>query len=371
MLSKNKELVKNTDKKINLIFAVDKISYNDRNHIGVRNKVSAQVLFFDAKGINVSLIEYEWDGGYPNIQVQDNTDVLYFRTIEPSAKLVKYLNDIRRKHKMLRIVMEIPTYPFVLEDLSAVSIKRRINRHIGDLFLHKVVDRVVMIGMNHTMNSYLNIPVIHATNGVTIENELISRHDYVESEINLIAVSGCYFWHGYERIIRGLGHYYKSTDRPYHVKLHMVGEGECLELYKSEALRYGLGDDNVIFYGALEGEDLNKVYELADISVNALAIHRKGLDIDGSLKSREAFSRGIPIITGAMTDIENEDVNEFILHLPPDESDIDINDIIDFYINIMEKIDAKSMHMKISSLADKYYGWDNTFKDVLMYILKD
>ena len=81
-----------------LVYAVDKISYNDKDHVGVVKKVESQMKLFNKNGIETSLCQYEWQGGYPQIQIEKDTDILYFRRIEPSVKMLCSLRRLKKKN---------------------------------------------------------------------------------------------------------------------------------------------------------------------------------------------------------------------------------------------------------------------------------
>ena len=129
-----------------MVYAVSKDTYRNNDHIGVRKKVEGMRKCFEENGIFSTLCEYEWSGGYPMIEIFEDTDILYFRRIDFSLKLLKKLAELKRKSKKLRIIMEIPTYPFEGEKSQKVSLKVRINKWIGETFGRFLIDRIVMVG---------------------------------------------------------------------------------------------------------------------------------------------------------------------------------------------------------------------------------
>jgi len=197
-----------------LVFAVDKISYNDKDHIGVVKKVEAQMRLFEKNGIKTTLCQYVWEGGYPQIVIEEDTDVLYFRRIEPSAKLLLKFSQLKKTNPNLRIIMEIPTYPFADEETIRLSLKRRINRGISEYLLRLYIDRIVLIGQQNPINRLYGIQTICVNNGVdfdviTMKRVLANNTD----EIHMLCVSGCYFWHGYDRVIEGMKEYHQKKEQ--------------------------------------------------------------------------------------------------------------------------------------------------------------
>ena len=61
------------------------------------------------------------------------------------------------------------------------------------------------------------------------------------TEIRLVAVAGLAKWHGYDRLLEGLGEYYR-TDVERKVIFHIVGEGPVREEY--EQTEHGNGREN-------------------------------------------------------------------------------------------------------------------------------
>lgn len=357
------------ENKKSLVFAVDKSSFNDRNHLGVRKKVYSQLDFFTSIGLECKLFEYEWDNGYPSIEVEFDTDFLYFRTIEPSIKLIKKLYSIKKQANNIRIIMEIPTYPFSGEKGTQLGSKRKISVAIGKSFLKHVIDRVVVIGMNNSIEEYEGISVIHATNGIDCKQIRKVNHS-INDDINIIAVSGCYFWHGYDRMIKGMKDYYSNNGYGINVKLHIVGEGDCLKEYIELAESFGLKDKYIFFYGIKEGEELDKLYDMADLAINVLAVHRKGMQYDNSLKSRESIAKGIPYISSSLPDICDEELMESLLIVPADESNIRIDEIVSFYKRIYRS-HKKNANVEIQKLAERLFSWDSTFAGVAEYLIRE
>ena len=215
-----------------LVYAVSKDGFRDKNHVGVRKKVFGMINTFEKQGIECKLCEYEWENGMPLFEVDRDTDVLYFRRLESSVKLILKLSKLKRIAPKLKVIMEIPTYPFKGETIVKTSLKRKISLLIGAKLLNFFVDRIVLTGDHPGIFSLYKIPVINIYNGVDTENIKIGARYSSKDEIHLIAVSGCYFWHGYDRLIRGLSDYYLEGNKT-KVYFHIVGDGDCLEEYKT------------------------------------------------------------------------------------------------------------------------------------------
>lgn len=68
-----------------------------------------------------------------------------------------------------------------------------------------------------------------------------------------------------------------------------------------------------------------------------------------TLKAREYAAKGLPFITSLKLDIfENE---KFVLHVPADESNIDVNEIVAFYDELYLNKDAQELARNIREKA--------------------
>lgn len=349
-----------------LVYAVDKNGYDDADHVGVRKKVEAVLRLFEKEGISSSLYKYEWQGGFPMLQVEEDTDVLYFRRIDPSVKLLLKLCELKRRNKKLRLIMEIPTYPFAWESTVKQSLKRKVSYAIGNYLLHFFLDRIVLIGQEQAIPYLYGVPVLHAKNGVDYEDITLRMNRKKDNEIHMIAVSGCYFWHGYDRLIKGLSNYYRNDSVKQQVYFHLVGEGKCLEEYKKLAVESNLFDKYVFFHGRLVGQELDEVYNMCDVAIDCLGCHRKQLYYVSSLKVREYAAKGMPMVTSTIVDINCEELSDYILELPPDESDIDVKKIIDFTESIY--VSTENPESVIRETFRPYCEWKYSFESVVEYI---
>jgi len=353
-----------------MVYAVSKDTYRKNDHIGVRKKVEGMRKCFEENGIFSTLCEYEWAGGYPMIESFEDTDILYFRRIDFSLKLLKKLAELKRKNKKLRIIMEIPTYPFEGEKSQKTSLKVSINKWVGENFGRFFIDQIVMVGQKEKRKKMYGIPVIHIQNGVDYEN-IVPHAEFYQSEsdeIHMIAVSGCYFWHGYDRLIKGLANYYEMGNSSRKLYLHMVGSGECLPEYKKLAEENGLLDQYVFFKGFLQGKELDEVYNQCNIAIDCLGCHRKGLYYVSSLKVREYAAKGLPIVTSTDADLYVNNLKKYFLVLPPDETDIQVEEIIRFYDSLIANKNRNSLSNEIRQEFQKYCEWKYTLKELLQFI---
>jgi len=349
-----------------LIFLVDH-SFNHDNHVGVRKKVNSQLKLFQKNGIEASLQFFEWVDGKPQFEIPLDTDLLYFRNIGFSIRIVQKLWKIKKSIPNIKIIMEIPTYPFAGEQKD-LCMKERINAWISKLIWRFCIDRFVVMGMDEKQRYLYGIPVIHAINGVNFEEEEIVPLDLKEDAVNMICVSGCYYWHGYDRLIKGMEEYYSKNKEPLNVNLYIVGVGDCLEEYRELAGQADLLDKHIFLCGKLEGKDLQEVYNHCNLAVECLALHRKDIRRCGSIKSREYAAKGLPMITSAVLDISNDLTSEYILKISEDDSNIDIEEIVRFWHKLYKENKDRNIRTDIRNVFAQYCSWEIVFKDVICYM---
>ena len=355
-----------------LVFAVERKTFNSEDHLGVVKKVKSQMKLFNENGIETTLCQYEWKDGYPQIEIDMDTAILYFRRIEPSIKLLVKLRELKNTSSNLRIIMEIPTYPFAGEEIEKISVKRKVSRWIGERLIRFLIDRIVLVGQEKVIDRLYGIPVICASNGTDF-NSIVpkkTRND-IENEIHMVCVSGCFFWHGYDRLIKGMNTYYQNKDIQENVYLHVVGQGTCLEEYVALANEYELNDKYIFFYGNREGAELDKIYDTCNIGIEVLGAHRKGMRMASSLKTREYAAKGLPIVSSVKLDVDNEETSQYILNLPSNDNEIEINKIVQFYHDIYDGKNKAEISKKIRECFYPYCDWSFVFCDVVEYIKRN
>jgi len=173
---------------------------------------------------------------------------------------------------------------------------------------------------------YRKIPHVTIPNGVIVDSVRVrTPPSYNSAELHILFVGNVSRWHGLDRFIRGMAAY----GGPVRVILHIVGEGD--ELVNLKTLAHALNcADTIHFHGFLSGPDLDSLFDRYHIAIGSLGIHRNGMKQASALKVREYCSRGMPFM------ISNEDPDfpdsvAWCLHLPPDETPVDIDAVLSFY----------------------------------------
>ncbi len=249
----------------------------------------------------------------------------------------------RLKLAGIHAVTEIPTYPYDGEFAGATGMQR-INLKIDQIFrkrLYSYMDAMVTFS---DAKEIFGQRTINISNGVDFDS--IPLHDRQplgnsckSADVHLIGVAEVHYWHGYDRLIAGLGEYYQEMKsrkmNGRNVFFHIVGGIWTGDLYGSDFApgiqtlidKYGLGD-KVILHGQMFGQPLDDLFNQCVFAIGSLGRHRNGITVIKTLKNREYATRGIPFIYSEQdSDFDNQ---PYVLKAPADETPISIQRILGF-----------------------------------------
>lgn len=291
--------------------------------------------------------------------IHNKIDFVYIRSNHNAnpftIRMVKQM-----KQAGMKVVMEIPTYPYDSE-YKAQGISRQIFQ--DKLFrnqLAKHLDAIV------TFSDYTEIfgqKTIRISNGIDFNSvKMKSSINDTSQGINLIGVAEIHEWHGFDRIVKGLAEYY-SKPQNYIVRFHVVGyffsdEGE--KVFKELIATHHM-EQYVILHGKKHGEELDELFNECDFGIGSLGRHRVGIQIIKTLKNREYAARGIPFIYSE-TD-SDFDQKPYVLKAPADETPVDINNIISFY----QQLSMTPLEIR-ESIQD--LSWRNQMEKVLKSVFE-
>lgn len=269
--------------------------------------------------------------------IKEQIDFVYARSFHNANPFTVHLFKSLKKAG-IKSAIEIPTYPYDQEYVGFPFITR-LGIKIDQLFRHqlaKQTDRIVTF----TDDSFIfGQKTIRISNGVDFDSIPLKQPSNNSSkELHLIGVAEVHYWHGFDRLIHGMGEYY-SHPHETEVYFHIIGGIGPTEMYNSQHApgfhelieKYHI-EPYILFHGQLFGEDLDKYFNQCDFAIGSLARHRSGITTIKTLKNREYAARGIPFIFSE----NDEDFNDkpYIIKAPADESLINIQDIIEFQKNI-------------------------------------
>ena len=240
---------------------------------------------------------------------QHGIELVYARSFMNASPFV---NRLFRKLKQcgIKCLMEVPTYPYDKE-FDSLPLKHTLGLWVDRLYRKKLASYMEAIVTFSDYKSIFGQRTINISNGVDFDTLPLHHPVDNKKELHLIGVAEVHPWHGFDRMIHGLGEYYlqhptRETQHP-DVYFHIVGGVWSPEMngskmapgFKPIMQRYGI-EDTVI----------------------------------KTLKNREYACRGIPFIYSEQD--SDFDSQPYVLKAAPDETPVRVQDIVDFCQHIPE-----------------------------------
>lgn len=288
---------------------------------------------------------------------KEGIDVVFYRYLMATPWVNKFMKDMGELGK--KVIIEFPTIPYDGEFKGRVELEE-------DLIYRNRLKRHVRYSTNYNgLVEVYGIPSVSLHNGINIE-DVSMKKEHCSHDLTLVAVAAMNFWHGYDRLIKSLGEYYQKhkirQDSYTKVYFRLVGLGKEIPRYQDLIKEYAL-EEYVTIEGLKLGEDLDKIFDEADVAVGSLGASRKNMKGGSEIKTKEYCARGIPMILG------NEDLAfpgelPFIHRVPNDESPIDIDGIVAFY----KRFKSEGNQTEIRAYAEKYLTWDVQFQKMYQFM---
>ena len=316
---------------------VDKVTIADYGN-GLRSKILKRIEFS-------SIVKYARKNNIEFVYIRSNHNANIF-----TIRMVK-----RMKQAGMKVVMEIPTYPYDSEYEAQGMSKQIFQDKLFRNRLAKHLDGIVTFSEHKEI---FGQRAINISNGIDFESvPMKTTQNDTSKELNLIGVAEIHQWHGFDRFIKGLAIYY-SQPQDFIVRFHVVGyffwagvEAEFKKIIADNHM-----EDYVILYGKKHGTDLDEIFNRCDMGVGSLGRHRVGIQRIKTLKNREYAARGIPFIYSE-TDSDFDD-RPYVLKEPADESPINIKQVIEFYKSL--NISSQDIRSSIQNLS-----WNCQMKHVI------
>lgn len=356
------------------------------NQTGINKKILNQVKAFNNQELDCSIVNLYrkiddlfmkknnlafFSKGLPKWKYSStlsNVDFIYFRRPNyMSWQMRRMLKKIKRVNSKIKIIMEIPTYPYDQEILGNPLTRPF---YPIDVFNRKrlsgCVDRISIL--NDDIKELWGIPTLQIDNGINMEDYSVRKP--VESDtIHCIAVAMFMPWHGYERVINGLYDYYNETGyEKKNIVIHMIGKGSELEKYKKLVFEKNLRK-HFMFHGFLTKDEMEPIYDQCRLALCSFGAYKIDLDVLKNLKSREYLAKGLPIIAGCDMDIFHKGFY-YYCEFPNNESNVDLKRVVSFYESIYLHNDETEVITEIREFAEKYFSMETCMQEVVNY-LKD
>ena len=270
-----------------------------------------------------------------NYCIKENIEFVYARSfMNANPWLIRFFRKLRLAG--IKAVTEIPTYPYDHE-LDSFSFGVRFGLKIDQLFRKQLSKEMSAIVTFSDATEIFGQRTINISNGVDFDSIPLNNPQPINTNtsIHLIGVAEVHLWHGFDRIMTGLGEYKGNRAVYFHV-VGGVDPNRMNSNFVPIIKKYGL-QNRIIFHGQLFGEELTKVFNLCQFAIGSLGRHRSGITVIKTLKNREYATRGIPFIYSEQD--SDFDHQPYVLKAPADESPIDIQQIIDFVDHFKMKPD--------------------------------
>ena len=305
---------------------------------GIKSKFLKRIEF-------ASIVDYSKRSKIDFVYIRSNHNANIF-----TIHMVKQL-----KKTGIKVVMEIPTYPYDQEYFNKSTNRQLIQDKLFRNMLAKQLDAIVTFSEEDFIFKQRTIKI---SNGIDFDSVRLKKtSDHPANELHLIGVAEIHRWHGFDRVIQGLANYYTSQHN-FTIFFHIVGyffspieEEEITRLIADNHL-----ESYIILHGKKHGEELDEIFDKCDFGIGSLGRHRVGIDNIKTLKNREYAARGIPFVYSETdTDFDKQ---PYVLKVSADESPINIEDIIYFYqqlTNTPQQIRDSIEHL----------SWNNQMKHVI------
>lgn len=210
--------------------------------------------------------------------------------------------------------------------------------YLNEKYLEKKVAGFadVIVGVTKEITNYyadLNQTKIRYTLSNGVETSRFKQRNapvYSKKEVSFLFLSGSRnYWHGIDRFLKGLQIYKGNVC----IKLTIAGP-----VYE-EYMHYSYPNPNidVQFISAVDGPELDRLFDIHHIGIGSLALHRMRLKEASVLKVREYIARGIPFIIGYEdTDLEGVvKFSPYYFKVTANEEPVDIELILKFCDNVL------------------------------------
>ena len=185
---------------------------------GIRGKIGKRVRYG-------ALIRYIRENGVKFVYMRADHNANPF--------LNRWLGQMKRMG--VKVVMEIPTYPYDSE-YSRAPLRARAVLQIDKIFRGAMARRLSRIVTFSDLSAIFGVPTIRISNGIDFGAiPLKASENRPGDVIRLTGVADIHFWHGFDRVIEGMAEYYRTSPEQ-DVEFHVVGSGvpSQLEMLRSE-----------------------------------------------------------------------------------------------------------------------------------------
>lgn len=354
---------------------ISSIQMDNKSFLGVGKKINSQIEAFRNNGIEAE--HYNFPPVNNNVLAKINRrinllscnsyitlknnidfskyDILYVRYTLSDYVFIKFLKNAKESNPKLKILVEIPTYPYDGEykiiRKYPIAIKDKIYRKE----LQRYVDKIVTFSDDEEI---FNIDTININNGIDIKSLKLSKVKSNDRDLNILAVANVCFWHGYDRLIKSIGKFYEDKTESRHINFYIVGSGGEIGNLKNLVKDLKL-EKHVHFEGPKAGEELDSYFDFCHVGVDHLGLHRKNMTKLSSLKSKEYCGRALPFIL-AHKDLAFDNF-PYVLEFEATEENIDMNELFQF----KNRIYADELYNEYMRKYSLKFDWNTIINELI------
>lgn len=292
-------------------------------------------------------------------EIFKDKECVYIRYYSNDIFLYYLIKKLKKDNK--KIVLEIPTYPL---DVTNNGFIKKIVYEVINIYVRKNLKKYVdyISTTNSNYDEIYGIETIKINNGIDIvENKVVNKKKS-DNIIRLVAVANLSKWHGYDRVITGIGKYNKNINGKKKVVFHIVGEGAEKENLINLSNRLQL-NDFIHFEGAKSGEALDNIFNQMDIGVSSLALFRAGGGHD-PIKTKEFLARGLPVVLGYDDKLVDMSL-PYVIKVPENDEPIDIDEIVERFNNLNDNC------YDIRKYAEENLSWESQMNKIINKINRE
>jgi glycosyltransferase involved in cell wall biosynthesis len=294
--------------------------------------------------------------------VANSYELVWVRLPLINPFLASFIEHIKKNLPQCRIIIEYGAYPFESELTPAMQRLYRINKRY-ERKAHHFADYIITYTGPDSIDG---VPVIPIDNGIDLDHVPLSQPDTdTQKEIRFVSVSSLKKWHAVERFIAGMPAYLAQKNA---VPIHFDVIGMGSEYEKVKGLSDSLGLQQVVtFHGFQSGAGIDAIYRTSHVAIGTLGFHRIGISNSSSLKNREYFARGLPVVLSTPDKDMPADL-PYVKYVPEGEEAVDIGAVVDFAKRIYSN---GELAPEIRAYAEKQVSWNSKIDAVLRFVEKN
>lgn len=174
------------------------------------------------------------------------------------------------------------------------------------------------------------------SNGIAVEKTVFYNRFFEKGNIlNLLFMANSNVnWHGVDLILSSFSNYKENN-----IRIYLIGEID------NELKKNAENNPNIIVTGFLKGNDLNKYLKDAHVGLGSFALYRKNLNEASTLKIREYWASGLPVLLGHKdTDAETSKIlKDYSYYVNARLNDVNWSEIYEWAANLyqMDRLNAR------------------------------